>query len=256
MPPRATTRLASRRAATSPEPATAGATAAAGAACVAPAEAGETVEAAPRAALLRRVPQQDRGQRRVDRLLDAAAEVIAEVGVDGATTNAIAARARTSVGSLYQFFPNKDAIVHALAARYTTAFEQLKDRVMAVEVADLPLDQMMRGIVAPIAAYCDANPAYRHVYAATNDPVGGPSPEEARLHAAIVARVEALVARRCPWVPAAQRQATAVVQVETVHAILFHMQGLPPAERPALCDELVRMLVCALEPFDRMRPTP
>jgi AcrR family transcriptional regulator len=190
----------------------------------------------------------------VDLLLDAAADVIADAGVDAATTNAIAARARTSVGSLYQFFPNKDAIVQALAARYAAQFEQLKDRVMAVEVADLPLHDMMTGIVAPIAAFCEANPAYRHVYAATNDAVAGPSPDEARLHAAVVARVEALIARRCPWVPEAQRHATAAVQVETVHAILFHAQGRPPAERPAICDELVRMLVCALEPFDRTRP--
>jgi AcrR family transcriptional regulator len=218
-----------------------------------PAEGGG---AAPTPARLRRVPQQDRGQRRVDRLLEAAAEVIAEVGVDGATTNAIAARAHTSVGSLYQFFPNKDAIVHALAARYTAEFEQLKDRVMALEVADLPLDRMMRGIVEPIAAYCDANPAYRHVYAATSDAVAGPSPDEARLHAAVVARVESLIARRCPWVPPAQRHVAAVVQVETVHAILFHMQARPREERPALREELVRMIVCALEPFDRMRPTP
>jgi AcrR family transcriptional regulator len=213
-----------------------------------------SAEGTPPAALLRRVPQQDRGQRRVDRILDAAAAVIAEVGVEGASTNAIAARAQTSVGSLYQFFPNKDAVVQALAARYAAGFERLKDRVMAVEVADLPLDAMMRGIVEPIAAYCDANPAYRHVFAATNDYARGYSPEEARLHEAVVARVDALIARRCPWVAPAQRRATAVVQVETVHAVLFHMLGRPPAERPPLCDELVRMLVCALEPFDRMRP--
>jgi hypothetical protein len=51
-------------------------------------------------ARLRRVPQQDRGQRRVDLLLDAAAAVIAEAGVDAATTNAIAAaRARRSARS-------------------------------------------------------------------------------------------------------------------------------------------------------------
>lgn len=210
--------------------------------------------APPPAALLRRVPQQDRGQRRVDRILDAAAEAIAELGVDALTTNAIAARAKTSVGSLYQFFPNKDAIVQALAARYASAFEALKDRVMALEVADLPLERMMRGIVEPIAAYCDTNPAYRHVYAATTDEVLGPSPDEVRLHEAVTARVEALIARRCPWVPEAQRHATAVVQVETVHAILFHTQRLPREGRPALCDELVRMLVCALRPFDAMRP--
>lgn len=203
---------------------------------------------------LRRVPQQDRGQRRVDRLLEAAAEVIAEVGVDAATTNAIAARAETSVGSLYQFFPNKDAIVQALAARYATAFEQLKDRVVSLEVAGLPLDQMMRGIIEPIADYCFANPAYRHVYAATNNPSVGQSAEEARLHAAVVTRVEAIIARRCPWVPAGQRLATARVQVETVHAVLFYVQSVPLEERSVLADELVRMLVCALEPFDRMGP--
>ena len=223
------------------------------------AEAFDAAESAPAdggtpAALLRRVPQQDRGQRRVDRILDAAADVIAEVGVDGASTNAIAARAKTSVGSLYQFFPNKDAIVQALAARYAAEFERLKDQVMSPEVADLPLDEMMRGIVAPIAAYCDTNPAYRHVFLATNDLAVGYSATEARLHGMVVARVEALIARRCPWVTAEQRLATATVQVETVHAVLFHAQGRPPAERPALCDELVRMLVCALEPFDRMRP--
>lgn len=218
------------------------------------AAASDPEPAPPPAELLRRVPQQDRGQRRIDRILDAAAEVIAEGGVAAATTNAIAARARTSVGSLYQFFPNKEAIVHALAARYTSRFEALKQQVMALEVADLPLEDMMRGIVEPIAAYCDINPAYRHVYLATTDPMHGHSEAERRLHAAIVARIEALIARRCPWVAPAQRQATAVVQVETVHAVLFHLQGLPREERPALCAELVRMLVCALEPFDRMRP--
>ena len=221
-----------------------------------PSAAAAPAAPAPPSELLRRVPQQDRGQRRVDRILDAAAEVIAEVGVDGASTNAIAARAQTSVGSLYQFFPNKDAIVHALAARYVAEFERLKDRVMAPEVADLPLDRMMRGIVEPIAAYCEANPAYRHVFAATNDFARGYSPEEARLHEAVVGRVEGLIARRCPWVDAARRRATARVQVETVHAVLFFAQGRPAEERPALCDELVRMLVCALEPFDRARPAP
>ncbi len=203
------------------------------------------------AAILRRVPQQDRGQRRVDRILDAAAEVIAELGVEGASTNLIAARAKTSVGSLYQFFPNRDAIVQALAARYVAEFERLKDRVMAPEVADRPLEQMMRGIVEPIARYCEAHPAYRHVFAATNDYARGYSPEEARLHEAVVGRVEALIARRCPWVDPARRRATARVQVETVHAVLFFAMGRPAEERPALCDELVRMLVCALEPFDR-----
>ncbi|HSB53997.1 MAG TPA: helix-turn-helix domain-containing protein, partial [Gemmatimonadales bacterium] len=65
-----------------------------------------------------RQPRQERGERRVEEILDAAAAVIAEGGVEAATTNAIAERAGSSVGSLYHFFPHKDAIVLALAERY------------------------------------------------------------------------------------------------------------------------------------------
>ena len=220
-------------------------------------EAGEALAepaAAVGAGVLRRVPQQDRGQRRIERILDAAAEVIGEVGVEGASTNAIAARAQTSVGSLYQFFPNRDAIVQALAMRYVAMFGQLKDTVLAAEVADLPLDVMMRGIVEPIAAFCDAHPAYRHVYAATNTPGSMVAAADAALHATIVERVEALIARRMPWVAPTQRHVTALVQVETVHAVLFQVQALPPAARPPLRQELVRMLVAALEQFEAGRP--
>ncbi len=210
--------------------------------------------AAAGAGVLRRVPQQDRGQRRIERILDAAAEVIGEVGVEAASTNAIAARAKTSVGSLYQFFPNRDAIVQALAMRYVAMFGQLKDTVLAAEVADLPLDAMMRGIVEPIAAFCDAHPAYRHVYGATNTPGSAVAAADAALHATVVERVEALIARRMPWVGAAQRHVTARVQVETVHAVLFQVQALPPAERPPLRQELVRMLVASLQQFEAGRP--
>lgn len=219
-----------------------------------PAEpAAEPATTAP-AGVLRRVPQQDRGQRRIERILDAAAAVIGEVGVEAASTNAIAARAQTSVGSLYQFFPNKDAIVRALAARYQALFARLKEHILAPEIADRPLDEMMRGIVEPIAGFCDAHPAYRHVFVATAEPGARRSADEDALHELVVRQVEALIARRTPWVSAAQRRVTAVVQVETVHEVLFYAQGLPPGERRPLVDELVRMLVCALEPFDRARP--
>ena len=62
-----------------------------------------------------RIPVQKRGQQRVEAILDAAEAVFGEMGVDAATTNAIAERAGASVGSLYHFFANKDAILYALA---------------------------------------------------------------------------------------------------------------------------------------------
>ncbi|MDQ2711302.1 MAG: TetR/AcrR family transcriptional regulator, partial [Acidobacteriota bacterium] len=53
----------------------------------------------------RRVPRQERGERRVAALLEAAAAEIAEMGCEGATMSGIAERAGACIGSLYQFFP-------------------------------------------------------------------------------------------------------------------------------------------------------
>lgn len=62
----------------------------------------------------RKQPQQRRSRATVDKILAAAAQVLAEEG-DGATTDRIAARAGVSIGSLYQYFPNKDALLLELA---------------------------------------------------------------------------------------------------------------------------------------------
>lgn len=71
---------------------------------------------------LRRQPQQARGQQRVDAILDAAEAAFGEAGYEAATTNQIAAHAGISIGSIYQFFTNKDAILQAVAARYAEGF--------------------------------------------------------------------------------------------------------------------------------------
>jgi len=66
----------------------------------------------------RRTPVQARSIERVERILDAASELLAEGGYDAVKTNLIAKRAGVSIGSVYQFFPNRFAIFNALADRY------------------------------------------------------------------------------------------------------------------------------------------
>ena len=69
----------------------------------------------------RRAPQQVRSQETVDRILLAADREIGDRGLAGASTTRIAARAGLSVGALYRFFHDKEAIADALAARYLAA---------------------------------------------------------------------------------------------------------------------------------------
>lgn len=71
---------------------------------------------------LRRQPVQQRSAKRVERMLDASAELLDEVGYEGLTTTLIAKRAGVAVGSLYQFFPDKRAVVQALAQRNLERF--------------------------------------------------------------------------------------------------------------------------------------
>lgn len=71
---------------------------------------------------LRRQPVQQRSAQRVERMLDAAADLLGEVGYEGLTTTAIARRAGVAVGSLYQFFPDKRAVVQAVTQRNLERF--------------------------------------------------------------------------------------------------------------------------------------
>jgi AcrR family transcriptional regulator len=113
---------------------------------------------------LRRVPQQARSRALMQRVLDAAEDLLANDGVEALTTTRIAAAADVAVGSLYQYFPDKRAIVDALAARYLEAFERLMDdlaeRALAGEWGDDVVDPL-------IDAYADryrSEPGYRALW--------------------------------------------------------------------------------------------
>lgn len=71
---------------------------------------------------LRKQPVQQRSAKRVEQMLEACAALIDELGYDGVTTTLIAERAGVAVGSLYQFFPDKRAVVQALTKRHLDHF--------------------------------------------------------------------------------------------------------------------------------------
>ena len=111
---------------------------------------------------LRRQPKQQRGQQRVAKILTAAAEVFAQVGYTAATTQQIADRANTAVGSIYQFFPDKLAIFHALEAEHMQQMAIVNAQLLAKDLRR-PLIQTIEDIVDAHAQYFE-HPIPRIVY--------------------------------------------------------------------------------------------
>ena len=78
----------------------------------------EKIDTTPASILPRKVPVQARSRERFERILDVSVELIVEKGVDSVAMSEIAALAKISIASLYQYFPDKAAIVATLAERY------------------------------------------------------------------------------------------------------------------------------------------
>lgn len=107
----------------------------------------------------RRVPQQKRGQRRVAGLLRAAACVIADSGYESTTMCAIAKRAGASIGSLYQFFPNKEAVAEALRAAYIGEVEALWAS-LALKAPTLSAEALVSEIVSSHVKFAKSHRAF------------------------------------------------------------------------------------------------
>jgi len=87
---------------------------------------------------MRNTPVQQRSTDRMQALLDAAAALIEEEGVDAVTTTAVAYRSRSSVGVLYRYFPNVDSLLKALAQRNMQRFFDLVQEGIDNAPADIP----------------------------------------------------------------------------------------------------------------------
>ncbi len=90
---------------------------------------------------------QKRSRVTVNALLEATARILVREGFDKASTNRIAEVAGVSVGSLYQYFPSKEALVAALIDRHNQEVMQAVQGELA-EAVNLPMEQAMRKLVA------------------------------------------------------------------------------------------------------------
>jgi AcrR family transcriptional regulator len=95
----------------------------------------------------RKHASQERSRATVDALIEATRRLLVREGFDKASTNRIAREAGVSVGSLYQYYPGKEALVAAVIDRHNRELMQVVRAALA-EVAALPVEKAMRKLVA------------------------------------------------------------------------------------------------------------
>ncbi len=110
----------------------------------------------------RKSPTQNRSKVTVDAILGATARILKKEGYDRASTNKIAEAAGVSVGSLYQYFPSKEALVAALIERHTAEMTQLLEAT-AVALVDAPIPIAVREVIRVMIEIHRIDPALHRV---------------------------------------------------------------------------------------------
>jgi AcrR family transcriptional regulator len=113
---------------------------------------------------MRREPQQARSQDRVNRILDVAEHLFASQGYGATTTNAISIQAQVPIGSLYQFFPDKTAILQALAHRYAKKLHYELTSIDEANLDSLSLLDYVNQLIDTTDRFFKENPSYYAIF--------------------------------------------------------------------------------------------
>jgi AcrR family transcriptional regulator len=186
--------------------------------------------------------RQPRGERRIAQLLDAARQVFAECGYSATSTNAIAARAGVSPGTLYQYFPNREAIAEALCERYAPQVDELQKDLALLDPAVTALPELVARILAPLLRFHRNNPAWTALCMGPDTPRS-----TADLHVpagiSIQPRVQSLIAALVPGLPPEELRCSAQVTVNMFRSVLPLVMAASDEERPALQAEIEHLFL-------------
>ena len=190
----------------------------------------------------RRIPIQARGEERVAGLLEAAAAIFAEVGYDAATMRDIAARAGASIGSLYQFFPNKEVVARAIKTQYCQELQELWANLVAVS-ATTPTTRLIDQFLNVTIKAIEQHPAIIRLMDAPRS-----TNPAADIRESLRQQLVVLFLTRKPRMSPIKAHRYAEITVQMVRALLWLYVENEPAEREALVAEIKSALVNYLSP--------
>ncbi|MEU3185763.1 TetR/AcrR family transcriptional regulator [Streptomyces sp. NPDC006923] len=192
--------------------------------------------------------RQARGERRISQLLDAAARVFCTTGYTAASTNSIAREAGVSPGTLYQFFPNKEAIAVELGDQLLRRWRETYGQAFLPAHLDLPLDRLLDAVLDPLIRFNVENPAFAVLMHGPEAP-GQVAQEHEVLHSSMLTRVEGILGGYLPTASEADLTRIASTAFAVFKAGLTLILAREGAEQAAYIAELKAVLYRYLAPF-------
>ncbi|MDF3143498.1 MULTISPECIES: TetR family transcriptional regulator [unclassified Streptomyces] len=192
--------------------------------------------------------RQARGERRIAQLLEAAAAVFTTTGYTAASTNAIAREAGVSPGTLYQFFPNKEAIAIELGERLMQEMRETYGEALAPVDPTTPLEEAVGAAVDRFIAFNCEHPVFFALMHGPDIP-GRITEEHDALHATLLSRIDGLLASLLPDVTPADLTRIAHMCLGLYKAGLELVLAHEGAEREAYVQELKNALIRYLDPL-------
>jgi AcrR family transcriptional regulator len=199
----------------------------------------------------RKNASQQRSRATVDALVEATARILVKEGFDKASTNRIAEKAGVSIGSLYQYYPSKEALVAAVIERHNRQIRQVVSGALT-EAASLPMAQAIRRIVAVAIEAHRVDPKLHRVLA-EQIPRTGRLAETEVFDRANFVFFETFIERHRGELRVTDFGLAAFVCVTTIealthNAVLHHSEMLGDATAvDALIDEATRLVVRYLQ---------
>ncbi|MFF0447474.1 TetR family transcriptional regulator [Streptomyces sp. NPDC004609] len=192
--------------------------------------------------------RQARGERRIAQLLDAAASVFCSSGYAAASTNAIAREAGVSPGTLYQFFPNKEAIAIELGGRLLERWRESHGEVLVAAGRDLPLEELLDAVLDPLFAFNYENPAFAVLINGPDTP-GQITEEFETLHAGLLMGLTAIIGGHLPDASPTELSLIGNTAMAIFKAGLDLALSHEGAEREAYATEIKQVMFRYLEPI-------
>ena len=189
---------------------------------------------------MRRLPKQARSKAKVDAIVKAAALQLRNVGYEGLSTVDVAKQAGVSIGTLYQFFDNKDDLMQAIAEEHSAELSSFRTELFGADAVYVPAEILVSRTIDWLVDHNRRFPTFHQIFSGDWNESGlhDSSEDDMRF---IVTDLAKIMRHHAPHVPEEKLYVGATVLVHITKGMFGLINSAEPDMQPTIIAEVKRM---------------